>query len=224
MPHGRATLPSTLLGAFREVGGVRTAVPDESYRVRYTLLTDEGIAALSQVLLARYLERRPFTTGRQPFEILRVETAERSRDPWLGSTSYEALASAPRPTRTLAFDFASPTAFRRGEQTFLFPVPESVFHSLARTWRTFCDIPLPDDLGDFILEKLPASRYELRTDVIKAGKYQLLGFTGQVSYRALDPDPRYLSALNMLADFALYAGVGMRTTQGMGQARRVAPP
>ena len=48
-----------------------------------------------------------------------------------------------------------------------------------------------------------------------------IGGVGQVTYTALDDDRYALAALNMLADFALYSGVGVQTATGMGQCRRV---
>jgi CRISPR Cas6 N-terminal domain len=42
-----------------------------------------------------------------------------------------------------------------------------------------------------------------------------------VRFTATNRDRYWLNLVNVLADFAVYAGVGRLTTQGMGQARRV---
>lgn len=173
---------SGLLGPLREEGHAAYAMPDQTHRVRYTVLGPALLQALSQSPLSRYLEQRTLTIGQRDFELLRVEMAPHSTSPWLGTTSYEALHTQPRPTREITFDFASSTAFRCGEQSFLFPVPESVFHSLYRTWRAFYNIPLPDDLWEFVRQSVAAARYELRTEVIEAGRYKLLGFVGRCTY------------------------------------------
>jgi CRISPR-associated endoribonuclease Cas6 len=45
---------------------------------------------------------------------------------------------------------------------------------------------------------------------------------GQVNYRILgDVEPMQIKQINALADFALYAGVGRKTTMGMGMLRRL---
>ena len=212
---------STLQGRMREVRGVRCAVPEEEYCVRYTVLTEVLYRSVARALVGRYLERRPVRLNEHQFEIVRIEAAPHTTGAWVRTSSYEALLTQPRPSRELSFEFVSPTAFRRGEQTFLFPVPESVFHSLLRTWQAFSELPLPGDLGAFVLQNVAASRYDLETSITYAGRYQLLGFVGRCTYRVLDGDPLYLPALNTLADFALFAGVGMKSTQGMGQVRRL---
>lgn len=52
------------------------------------------------------------------------------------------------------------------------------------------------------------------------GRYPLIGFAGKCMYRIMDDDPVRVREVNGLADFALLAGTGMKTTQGMGQTRR----
>ncbi|RIK35422.1 MAG: CRISPR-associated protein Cas6, partial [Chloroflexi bacterium] len=44
---------------------------------------------------------------------------------------------------------------------------------------------------------------------------------GQATYVAVAADRYWLAVLQMLADFALYSGVGVQTATGMGQVRRV---
>jgi CRISPR-associated endoribonuclease Cas6 len=44
---------------------------------------------------------------------------------------------------------------------------------------------------------------------------------GKVTYSALNHDRYWLSLIHLLADFALFAGIGVSTALGMGQARKV---
>ena len=48
-----------------------------------------------------------------------------------------------------------------------------------------------------------------------------VGFVGRVTYRLMAEDDAARCQLNALADLAFYSGVGMKTTMGMGQSRRV---
>jgi CRISPR-associated endoribonuclease Cas6 len=48
-----------------------------------------------------------------------------------------------------------------------------------------------------------------------------VGFVGQVTYGLMAENEAARCQLNALADFAFYAGVGIKTTMGMGQTRRV---
>ena len=58
----------------------------------------------------------------------------------------------------------------------------------------------------------------LATHTLHYQKYAQKGFTGTCSYR-IDGDPDGVQKLTTLAEFAQYAGVGYRTTWGMGQTR-----
>jgi CRISPR/Cas system endoribonuclease Cas6 (RAMP superfamily) len=49
----------------------------------------------------------------------------------------------------------------------------------------------------------------------------LIGGVGRATYTALGGDRYWLATMQMLADFALYSGVGVKTTIGLGQVRRV---
>jgi CRISPR-associated endoribonuclease Cas6 len=76
---------------------------------------------------------------------------------------------------------------------------------------------LPED----VILALKVSRYRLSTRLLDFGGYQELGFSGQVTYEFSRDVPVELArAINALADFAFYGGVGAKTTMGMGQARR----
>ncbi|MGB0388882.1 MAG: CRISPR-associated endoribonuclease Cas6 [Ardenticatenaceae bacterium] len=211
---------SSLKGNFKTINGKRCAVPDEVYRVRYTVLMDEVFQALGQVLLERYLERRPITIHGHPFELLRIGVAPHERNSWVATSSYEALYEARKSEAKITLKFSSPTGFKNNDINIMFPLAVSVFGSLQRTWNAFAPIPLSEELRDFVLQKVAVSRYDLSSRVISAGHYKLLGFVGQCTYRILDQESPIASELNMLADFALFGGVGMKKTQGMGQVRR----
>ena len=48
-----------------------------------------------------------------------------------------------------------------------------------------------------------------------------VGFVGQATYGLMAENEAARCQLNALADFAFYAGVGMKTALGMGQCRRI---
>ncbi len=212
---------SEVRGNFRMIKGRRSAVPEEIYRVRYTVLMDEVFQALGQVLLERYLERRAITINDQPFELLRIGIAPHERNPWVVNSSYEQLYEQRRAEPMITLKFSSPTGFKNGQLNIMFPRTVSVFGSLQRTWKAFAPLPLSEGLLDFVEQRVAVSRYDLSTRVISAGHYKLLGFVGECTYRILDDASPFASELNMLADFALFSGVGMKKGQGMGQVRRI---
>jgi CRISPR-associated endoribonuclease Cas6 len=163
--------------------------------------------------------------------------------PWSGRTTYLALAKqaedAPLPEK-IVFEFASPTAFRSRGNTVPLPIPALVFGSLTERWNAFGPFRLSDLLSQFVEQQVVVHRYEAETRILtfKQGSYQV-GFVGRVTFEVL-PRNRSLEnanptlapalaaeyenlarAVGLLADFAFYSGIGMKTAQGMGMARRL---
>jgi CRISPR-associated endoribonuclease Cas6 len=62
---------------------------------------------------------------------------------------------------------------------------------------------------------------DVRTHMLAFRRAKQVGFTGRVTYGLMAADEAARCQLNALAKFAFYAGVGIKTTMGMGQCRRV---
>jgi CRISPR-associated endoribonuclease Cas6 len=198
--------------------------PGSRYFVRVTGLVEP----VSQALFAGLVERPParWTLHGQPFRVLEA-ICDAARDGWTGQASCESLAAAAlqrgdRLPHTVTLEFVSPTAFKSLEMQMPVPLPGLVFGSLTERWNTFSTVALDPDLRRFANERVAISRYWLESKPVPAKNGALrIGGVGQVTYTALDDDRYALAALNILADFALYSGVGVQTATGMGQCRRV---
>jgi CRISPR-associated endoribonuclease Cas6 len=202
--------------------------PDRTYPLRYTALT----APVAQALLAATQAGGPLAPGAAlnlDGVTLRIEAPAAGAPPnaWAAATDYETL-SAPwllgkqTPPPRLALRFASPTVFKSGGQHVPVPLPELVFGSLLDRWNAFAPVALPAEVRRFAQECLALSRYQLRTQMtpLKAGGLRV-GAVGAAQYTATHFDRYWMSLLGLLADFALFAGVGAQTTLGLGQCRRV---
>lgn len=170
---------------------------------------------------------------RQCFEVVTVSSDARQH-PWAQRQSYndlyndiwqEAVGVSP----LLALEFVSPTVFLSQGRSVLWPEPHRVFGSLLQRWQTWAPALLPDDLEDALAVCIDVDAYELQTRVQRYAKgsgrqvwYQK-GFVGTCRYRAQNGTPEaVLRVAHLLARYALFAGVGSRTTAGMGQVRQVA--
>lgn len=213
---------SMLQGRFVREDGREVCSPEMTYRVRYTVLEDEVFAGLSHVLLGKQLYREPVVIDGAPFEIVEIAVEPGRSGGWARLASYEQLIEEARTERQIALEFASPTTFRQGDVNLLFPLPVSVFGSYLRRWQTFAPVKIAEEgLLDFVEEYVVAERYELQTKVVSYGEFQFNGFVGVCQYRVFGNDPARVKVLNTLADFALFAGTGQKTPQGMGQTRRL---
>jgi CRISPR-associated endoribonuclease Cas6 len=212
---------SGLLGATSGAAGTQV-VAGAPCSVRITGLSP----AVSQALAASLLEEPPaaWELDDQPFQVTGA-TCDAQADPWTGSTTYEEVASrqltaATPPPRTVRLEFASPTSFKSKEMNIPVPLPGLVFGSLAERWNAFSPISLSPELRRFGEELVAISAYRLHSQpVVQKNAALRIGGVGEVTYRVLGGDRYWLAVLHMLADYALYSGVGVQTATGMGQAR-----
>jgi len=215
---------SDLIGYSRK-RGVR---PERTYTLRFTALTGPVAQGLAEAarggVLAPGAEIR---LGEASFKIEGVAT-EREAHPWAASFSYEAL-SAPwllgrvTPGPRIELQFASPTMFKSNGLHVPAPLPGWVFGSLLEKWNAFAPVALPPEARRFAEECLALSGFELRSRAgyVKEGGVRV-GAVGTARYTAINRDRYWMSLMNLLADFALFAGVGAGTTMGLGQCRRIA--
>jgi len=212
---------SSLLGPRRE----GRLDPNAPYTLRYTALTQDVCSVLDNwdTRGGIELDGVMFDLSPAPSPARRGETGQ----PWVARTTFEEL-SAPwllaraEPARRLALLFTSPTTFHSGGRSVPLPLPELVFGSLLDKWNAFAPVALPEETRRFAAECMAVSRYDLETRSLpfKEGAIKI-GMVGQVTFAATHYDRYWLSVLNLLADYALFAGVGAGVTMGMGQARRV---
>ncbi len=210
---------SSLWGARRRGGDL---TPNTPVFLRYTGLTAE----VSQHL--QRLAAHPPTHIEIENVPLAVQqaTLDPAAHPWAGQTTYEALAAqhllpgAP-PAPHVELEFAAPTAFRSGGLTVPVPLPGLVYGSLVDRWNAFAPVAVSEEVRRFAEECLAISRYELSTRAVPGkGEALRIGCVGRCRYVAVNRDRYWLGLIQLLTDYAFYAGVGAQTTMGMGQARR----
>lgn len=164
-----------------------------------------------------------------PLEFLVSEVLSTSGShPWAGYMEVEALIARASPVRRVSLEFASPTAFNLGSSPGagayydLFPHPPLVFGgSLARVWHDFIDAEQDSVYIEDIAAGLRVADYRLETHTLRWKGHVQKGFTGWCTFDTHRLSPHDAHLLSCLAEFSFFAGVGGKTTQGMGQCRRV---
>jgi CRISPR-associated endoribonuclease Cas6 len=219
-PGHRPFTLSSLRGAVFQENHV-TLTPGKTYQVRVTLL-DGG--CLWDRLSMLFLEGGPCEVrlGEARLLLTRLVSTSTS-DPtgWAGRTSWQELVSTP--TRyTITLSFMSPTAFNMSGNYFaLVPEPILVWESLIRSWNSYAPDPLYIErqvLRDTLRHDITITACDLSTHILHFPKYAQKGFTGTCTYQ-LPQEEEQVAQLTRLAAFARFAGVGYKTTMGMGQVR-----
>lgn len=142
-----------------------------------------------------------------------------SGHPWASACNYaELYALSSDRDRDLTLEFVTPTTFRQGKYDTALPTPESVFKGVLKKWNYYSQIEISPD----VLEAISPQKFELKTRFITVGYSKILGAIGQITYRISgEVEPIVIRQLNALANYVLYAGVGRKTTMGLGMTRRL---
>lgn len=222
--------------------GDRRVSPEQPYTLRYTALTAETAAALAAAFAPGdtltfegvdfTVEAIEPTANSEPDSQNPQSKIENQPSPWAACDDYQSLAaryllpSGPAPAARWTFVLASPTAFRSQGQTQPLPLPGLFFGSLVKRWNAFAPVALPEErVKRYAEEMVVISRFSLRSapgwERGRGDQHGLrIGSIGKIAYSAPNRDRYWLSALGLLAAFALYSGVGAQTTMGMGQVRQ----
>jgi CRISPR-associated endoribonuclease Cas6 len=219
-PHYRPFTVSALSGA-QERNTTLFLQAGQIYRLRFTFL-DGG--PLWNCLSNHFLAVREMKVhlGSADFTLQRVlSTPPSDATGWAGYIGWQTLAIT-QPCNSITIQFASPTAFSLGERNFsLFPEPILVWDSLMRTWNLYAPGVLQIEkqaMREFVKAHVVISDYNLHTTMLHFPKYKQKGFIGTCTY-TVKKSGEYATHLAALAEFARYAGIGYKTTMGMGQVR-----
>ncbi|WP_019503802.1 CRISPR-associated endoribonuclease Cas6 [Pleurocapsa sp. PCC 7319] len=188
---------------------------------RISLLDESLFRKLTQLWLNINPEK-PWHLGSADLKIASILGTSQPNQPWANAIPYDRLyEEASSANNKFTFSFATPTTFGKGKYNNSLPTPESIFKSLRKRWNTYSNIEIPE--AELALESLFPSYFNIRTEVISDySKSKLIGCVGDINYQALgNIDPQQIKYLNTLADFALYCGMGKKTTMGMGMVRRI---
>jgi CRISPR-associated endoribonuclease Cas6 len=228
---GQGLRPFTVSNLW-ELGRARgpdvTLSPDRTYTLRATSFSPQLSAVLKEAALPALPEQ--VTLAEAPLRVV-TSTTDPAEHPWAGEATFEGLVqqftlSADVP-RAVGLRFASPTAFRvTGKKRAVpLPLPQLVFGGLLDKWNAFSPIQVHPDVRRFAEECLGISSYRLETRRVAFGQGGqqgvVPGFVGVCRYYVEMPDRYWMGLVQLLAGFGLYAGVGLRTTMGLGQARKI---
>lgn len=184
---------------------------------RITLLDDLLFGHLTKLWLNLNPEKA-WHLGAADLMITSVLGTAQSGQPWANFASYAQLYDQASRTRTqVDLTFWTPTSFRQGAVDNPLPDRDRVFNSLIRKWNQYSGIAISPAIVDVIFPNY----FDITTKVAVDSRSQFIGCVGEMSFRLCGHgDPVLVQQFNALGDFALFAGVGRKTTMGMGMVRR----
>jgi len=190
------------------------------YWLRFTVLDDTLFSHLMDAIL-RLPEDMLLSVGKASFRCQELVTLP-GQSHWVNCTTFEKLLDEVSSYGRVYLQFSSPTTFRGSSRgNLLFPEPSLVFGSLLAKWNSYSPVKFAIKSEEIPLLIRPAI-YRLETRMVDFGSHKELGFVGHCGYEVVPKASEEVAkAINALASFAFYAGVGAKTTMGMGQCRRI---
>jgi CRISPR-associated endoribonuclease Cas6 len=180
---------------------------------RISLLDDTLFSKLTQLWL-NLNPNRPWHLGPADLYITSIQGTPQSIQPWANANTYAQLyEEASERNSSINLTFCTPTAFRQGQYDTTLPTRESVFNSLLSRWNKYSGI----EFTQIAIESIFPSFVNIHTEILADSRSKFIGIIGEVNYKILgEIEPIQIKQINALADFALYAGIGRKTTMGMG--------
>ncbi len=185
---------------------------------RISLLDDTLFGKLTQLWL-NLNPKHPWHLGSADLHITSILGTPQLTQPWANSCSYQQLYEQSSETeRSFHFTLTTPTAFRNGQYDTALPTPDVVFNSLLRRWNKYSKIPF----DSFSITAIFPSFFDIHTEIVTDSRSKFIGCVGNIQYRLLgEVEPSQIKQINTLANYALYCGIGRKTTMGMGMVMRV---
>ena len=148
-----------------------------------------------------------------------------ARLPRIEQRTYAQIAQSARDNPVVILRFDSPTSFKSNAMHYPLPDPMMVFESYRARWNAFAPeaLAISDEWANWLRQSVAVARAEIVTQNVQFKDYQQIGFVGVVEYAVVSraPDREGRGPLNALANYAYFCGTGHKTTQGMGQTRRL---
>lgn len=135
--------------------------------------------------------------------------------------SYKKLADLyyidPQPARMLSLNIVTPVSFRSRGEYQIFPTLSLIYQNLINRWNSLADqLSLEEkNLAQLLASYSFISKYRLESRYFPLEKIFIPAFAGRINIKISAPSPM-VSLINMLFHYATLAGIGIKTSLGMG--------
>ncbi len=189
--------------------------------LRLTLLDDILFEKFATVLIDACIPVFPLNDI--AVKISKITSSNESENFWAGYKPYkEIYENASHENLSFRFNLITPVCFKKGDSYMPFPLPDLFFKSLHKRWNEYSEIKFDDSLTELFEKHIAANNFQLETKYLTDKNIKFTGATGKVNFKITGKPPKeFIHYINTLADYVYFAGVGIKTTMGMGQVVRV---
>ena len=178
---------------------------------RIHTLTEEAAEQMLSPLLrlsSLYLKQRNQEIGLSHFQIVKQETFKEIEEKYWGTD---------KKIHHMDMNFLTSASCKSQGGYAIFPMPHLIFKNLIKKWNAFSDGSTMEEVGiaDQLAQQMDITDYQLHMHPFSLEGRRIRAFRGKVRYGFFKNDAAARLAAT-LADFANYAGTGMKTSMGMG--------
>lgn len=178
---------------------------------RLAALTEEAFEHILQPIMRKdslFLEQKGYEVGVGKFSILKKDSFQGLEERfWTGTDK----------VHHIDMEFLTSASFKKNGEYMIFPELPLVFNNLIRKWNVYSDSMVlgEERLGDKLAEFMCITDYRLHTHPFSVEGRRIRAFRGSIRLGLFKDDITRRMA-SMLAAFADYAGIGIKTAMGMG--------
>lgn len=178
---------------------------------RLAVLTEEAFEHILRPIMRKdslCLEQKGYEVGLDDFHMVKQDSFQGLEERfWTGTDK----------VHHIDLEFLTSASFKKNGEYMIFPELPLVLNSLIRKWNAYSDSMVlgEERLGDRLAESMCITDYRLHTHSFSVEGRRIRAFRGNIRLGLFKDDITRRMA-SMLAAFADYAGIGIKTAMGMG--------
>lgn len=180
--------------------------------LRFTFLVDN----LGEIFSRACLNNQNFPLNLGNNEITAKKIITIGKNKFSGYQNYDEMLNCKK--KTFRLNFITPTTFRNGNFNYPLPDLEKIFKSLIEKWNLFSNYKYNQKkLLNILKETVAITKHKIRSDIVEYNKHLEVGFVGYIEGKIFCENEKFIKQIQSLIQFSFFAGIGYKTTMGMGQ-------
>ncbi|WP_368493436.1 CRISPR-associated endoribonuclease Cas6 [Marinitoga sp. 1154] len=214
--NNKAFTVSSFLG--KKVDEPVSIMKNKRYYIRLTFLNEKIFNLFTVTMFKNKIFKKEIYIENIKFSILRVIFDE-EQSKWAGVLSIDELLSKKDYSNKIKLKFYTPTLFRVGDKHLRYPDAKKIYTGLLNKFNKYSEYKFNESIKEEF-SNIKIINKRIRKKRVFINNFYLEGFVGDVEFEISQGNNELLKIVNILSEFSFYAGIGYKTTMGMGQVRR----
>ncbi|GAB6190135.1 hypothetical protein JCM30566_18780 [Marinitoga arctica] len=215
--NNKAFTVSSFLG--KKVDEPVSIIKNKRYYIRVTFLDEKIFNLFTVTMFKNKIFKEEINIENIKFSILRV-IFDKEQSKWAGVLSVDEMLSKKEYSNKIELKFYTPTLFKIGDKHLRYPDEEKIYTGLLNKFNKYSESKINESIKDEF-SGIKIINKNIRRKRVFISNFYLEGFVGNVEFEIPPENIELIKVVNILSEFAFYAGVGYKTTMGMGQVKRV---